>query len=46
MSGILPERLAFNVSLAKEGIVSSANELHLDKENRLDCEVLGTGTDS
>ena len=31
--------LAFNASLAKEGIVSSANVLHLDKGNRLDCGV-------
>lgn len=35
MSGILPEWLVFNVSLAKEGIVSGVNELHLDKGNRL-----------
>lgn len=46
MSDILPERLVFNVSLVKEGTVSGANKLHLDKGNRLDCEVLGTGTDS
>ncbi len=33
MSDILPELLAFNASLAKEGIVSGANVLHLDKGN-------------
>lgn len=31
--------LALNARLAKEGIVSSANVLHLDKGNRLDCQV-------